>query len=570
MLRQIDRSKASKPDLLPDSFVQEVRDRASIRSVVEPYVTLRKSGASLVGLCPFHKEKSPSFSVSEEKGFYHCFGCGENGDAINFLTKFAGQTFREAVEELAGSVGMTLPVAATTAVAQDFSGLHKKMDLAFKFYRHCLKHTDTTKDYLKKRGVNAESVNNYGLCYAPQGWQSLSEAFGDAGYKNDPDLVSTSLVREKDGRRYDVFRDRLLFPIRDRRGRIIGFGGRALDDSEPKYLNSPESELFDKGTVLYGFHEARSAILAEKAVIVVEGYMDVVMLAQYGIQNVVATMGTACTPVQMERLCAVAPVAIFTFDNDSAGHRAAWRALENCLPFLTEQHEFRFCIVSGGKDPDEIVRAEGSEGFRKQVAGAQGLVEFMMNSLAAKHAGLATPEDQARFLAEGRDLLRRLPSGSPYFRIMRDELVKVSKVGSTNLVLNRKEGKRSAVKYEIWQSLLAAVRRFPTAAKGMIELVVDSLSAEDLELLESESFASEHEKQFWEYFLALVDGSDAPDAEPETPEDLSNRDLVLSLVRVLEQQLTLQRRWRLSTQYRKGDLSETEFIDAKSRLLRSA
>ena len=554
---------SGQANLLPDDFVQEVRQRASVRSVIEPHVNLRQTGASLVGLCPFHKERTPSFSVSEGKGLYHCFGCGEHGDAITFLMKFAGQSFREAVEELAGAVGMAMPTGSSSDALENYDSLHERMDMAHRFFRHCLKHTPEPKEYLSGRGVKIETINEYGVAYAPKGWQSLKEAFGDEGYAQDPDLVKVSLVREKDGRRYDVFRDRLIFPIKDRRGRIIGFGGRSMDGTDPKYLNSPESPLFNKSSTLFGFHEARPAILAEKRVVVVEGYMDVMMLSQYGILPVVATMGTACTAEQIERLCALAPMTIFTFDGDAAGKKAAWRALERCLPFVKETHEFRFCMLPDGKDPDDLVKEEGAAQFSARLDQSSGLTHFLLTSLSQKHGDLESPEHRARFLAEGMEMVRKLPRNSAYVQIVADELTRVSRVGPAYLASMRQMHRRQGAKFDVWAKMLDAVRRFPAAAKSIIPAVVDSLSDEDYALLSEDAFANDHERVFWEYFLGLSEIDCPSDLQATEFDDMAYRDMVSSLVTLIGNQLRLQRNSRLSSQYRKGNISESEFIEAK-------
>lgn len=551
-------------NIIPPTFVQEVRERSSIRGVIESYVKLKKTGASLVGLCPFHSEKSPSFSVSEEKGFYHCFGCGEHGDAIEFLMKFAGQTFREAVEELAGTVGMQLPQASAARPMENYTEIYNRLNLANNFFRHCLKHTDAPKEYLKSRGVLSETLKTFPISYAPPGWQSLEEAFGNQVYANDRDIVQAALVKEKDGRRYDVFRDRLMFAIKDTRGRIIGFGGRSLDGSTPKYLNSPESPVFDKSSILFGFHEARSAIRAEKKVIVVEGYMDVVILAQSGIKAVVATMGTACTPQQIERLCANAEVIIFTFDGDEAGQRAAWRALENCLPYVTEKREFRFCLLPQGKDPDDIVTKEGPQVMNKILDGAQGLTQFFVSELAKKHNNLDSPEDKARFLAKGLEMVARLPKGSAYSRTIRHEVGKASQAGAAYIATMRQLHRKTSTKSDVWERLVESIRRFPCAARDQVSIVVDGLSEGSYELLEDENFSGEHERMFWEEFLALPDLHRPKDEPAVSAEDQVRWDVISSIGSIVNGQLKKQQRSRINNQYRKGELDEAEFIAARS------
>ena len=554
-------------DTLPDSFIQEVRSRASLRSVIAPYVNLKKAGSSLVGLCPFHNEKSPSFSVSEEKGFYHCFGCGQHGDSIEFLMRFAGLSFRESIEELAGSAGVSMPVSDTSKPVENYSSIYERLELAHKFFRHCLRHTDEPKEYLKSRSITAQTVKEYSISYAPAGWQSLQEPFGAEAYAADQDLVKSSLVREKDGRRYDVFRDRLMFAIRDTRGRIVGFGGRSMDGSTPKYLNSPDSPVFDKSSIIYGFHEARSSILAEKCVIVVEGYMDVVMMGQSGIRNVVATMGTACTPKQIERLCAVSPLVIFTFDGDAAGQRAAWRAMENSLPYANEDHEFRFCILPDGMDPDDMILKEGVASVRSLLSNAYGLHDFFLKGLSEKHNNLVTPEDRVRFVAEGLELLRRLPYGSAYYGILKADITKISQAGVAYVATLAKANRRSFASTDLWSKFTEAVSRFPCLAREQVTSVVDSLTDHSYALIEREDFFNDYERSFWENFLILVDLDSPPDVPPSTTEELLMVDLIKSLSANINAHMINQQIARVRSSYLKGDISESEHNKARAAIL---
>lgn len=326
--------------MIPHSFLQDLLNRVDIVDVVGRYVQLKKGGANFMGLCPFHNEKSPSFTVSPTKQFYHCFGCGAHGTAIGFLMEHAGLSFPEAVQELAQSVGLTVPhepsptrgggseypsqPAVSKAVATALSDV---MQAACDYYRKQLRGAPAAIQYLKKRGLTGEVAARFGLGYAPDGWQNLEAAF--ANYRDDA-LVESGLVIVSDktdaqgvARRYDRFRERIMFPIRNVKGQVIGFGGRVLGAGEPKYLNSPETPLFNKGSELYGLFEARLAIRERKYVLVVEGYMDVVALAQLGFPNAVATLGTACTPIHVQKLLRQTDTVIFSFDGDAAGRRAA-------------------------------------------------------------------------------------------------------------------------------------------------------------------------------------------------------------------------------------------------------
>jgi DNA primase len=564
------RGHASSAGKIPDAFVKEIAEQTSLVDLVGQHVKLKKSGASFLGLCPFHSEKSPSFTVSEDKHFYHCFGCGAHGDSIRFLTDYAGMTFREAVTELAERLGRPLPSSEPGGPAPISTGpLYQRLDLAYQFFRHCLKYSDKAKEYLKGRGVTQDSLRRFAIGYAPEGWQGLQEAFPD--YASDPLLLQAGLIKVKDERRYDAFRDRLIFAIKDTRGRIVGFGGRAFDDnSPPKYLNSAESIVFDKGSVLFGVHEARSAIQAAKQVIVVEGYMDVVMLAQYGVENAVASMGTACTPRQIERLGALAPEIVFTFDGDAAGIKAAWRALENCLPYASESRSFRFCILEGGKDPDDVVRTEGANAFRTKIQEAMPLSEFLLTGLSKTMNELATPEDRARFLTAGMDLIKRLPYGSPLYRIMRDEISRAANVGVAEAILmaRRSGSGRARSKDEtFWDALTQAVRSWPQQASEKLQEVVDSLSEEEFADLENERFSSPSEQSFWETFLSIQEmpSTSAPTDGQSGADHLVHRDLIQNLVEVLAKQRERTRKTRLSSKYRQGLITEEEFLAIRQR-----
>lgn len=345
--------------MIPPSFLQDLLNRVDIVDVVGRYVQLKKGGANFMGLCPFHNEKSPSFTVSPTKQFYHCFGCGAHGTAIGFLMEHVGSSFPEAVNELAQSVGLTVPNEPSPGYGGGGSGgyapaaskavttaLSEVMQTACDFYRKQLRSAPVAIQYLKKRGLTGEIAARFGLGYAPDGWQNLEAAFPN--YRDDS-LVESGLVivseksdAQGQNRRYDRFRERIMFPIRNVKGQVIGFGGRVLDGGEPKYLNSPETPLFNKGSELYGLFEARLAIREQHYVLVVEGYMDVVALAQLGFQNAVATLGTACTPIHVQKLMRQTDTVIFSFDGDSAGRRAARRALDACLPHAADNRTIRF------------------------------------------------------------------------------------------------------------------------------------------------------------------------------------------------------------------------------------
>ncbi len=403
--------------MIPESFVQELLARIDIVEVVERYVPLRKAGANYSACCPFHSEKTPSFTVSPSKQLYHCFGCGAHGSAIGFLMQHAGIGFIEAIEDLASSTGMAVPHEERNAsIRARTAPLTELMSRAMQFYRDQLKASPKAVDYLKGRGLTGEIAARFGLGYAPDDWQGLQPVFSDY---NDPALVECGLIIvNEQGRRYDRFRDRVMFPILDQRGNVIGFGGRVIGAGEPKYLNSPETPLFEKGRELYGLTQARQAIRDTDTVIVVEGYMDVVALAQHGIGNAVATLGTACTPTHVHKLLRQASKVVFCFDGDAAGRKAAWRALEASLEQLSDDKSAGFLFLPPEHDPDSFVRAEGAETFQRLVAHPTTLTEFLLRELKAG-VDLASAEGRARLVHEAKPHLTRLAAP-----ILRVQLVK--------------------------------------------------------------------------------------------------------------------------------------------------
>ncbi|MER1968279.1 DNA primase [Castellaniella sp. GW247-6E4] len=402
--------------MIPESFVQELLARIDIADVVGRYVQLRKGGANLLGLCPFHTEKTPSFTVSPTKQFYHCFGCGAHGSAIRFLTEHTGASFPEAVRSLAASVGMTVPEEsrsprqreADRQRRQEASRQQQILDQAQAHYRRALKDAPDAIAYLKRRGLSGEIAAHFGLGWAGRDRRGLATVF--ERYE-DPALLESGLVIEsEDGRRHDRFRARVMFPIRNTRGAIVGFGGRLIEAGEPKYLNSPETSLFSKGNELYALHEARAGIHAEGCVLVVEGYMDVVALAQHGLRNAVATLGTSTTPNHLQKLRRASDRIVFGFDGDAAGRKAAWRALNTCLPWVAEDVAIRFLFLPEGQDPDSYVRTYGVEAFRAALDDATPLSRFMLDELAIRH-DLNEAEGRAACMHEARPLFAQMPEG---------------------------------------------------------------------------------------------------------------------------------------------------------------
>ena len=424
--------------MIPQSFIQELLNRLDIVDVVERYVPLKKAGANYVACCPFHNEKTPSFSVSPSKQFYHCFGCGVHGSAISFVMEHQGLSFPEAVEELAKSIGLAVAHETSqreqeTRAAQAI-GLPEMMQQALHFYREQLKHSEIAIQYFKGRGVSGEIAARFGLGYAPEGWQNLEKIFPD--YAQSQALLETGLIVENDERRrYDRFRDRVMFPILNARGNVIGFGGRVLGAGEPKYLNSPETALFQKGQELYGLFQARSAIRASGRVLVVEGYMDVVALAQYGIAYAVATLGTATTPVHVQKLLRAADEVIFCFDGDAAGRRAAWRALENSLVALSDNARLLFLFLPDGEDPDSYVRQVGQAGFEAGFAQALTFSQFLFKELT-RELDLTTDEGRAKLVQSAKPLIEKMTAPALQLMIRKRlaELTGLSTVELTSLL----------------------------------------------------------------------------------------------------------------------------------------
>ncbi|MEP6678204.1 MAG: DNA primase, partial [Betaproteobacteria bacterium] len=394
--------------MIPNDFVSTLLSRVDIVDVVDRHVPLKKAGANYQACCPFHSEKTPSFTVSPTKQFYHCFGCGAHGTAIGFLMEHAGKSFPDAVEELARDVGLEVPhveSAGGQERREEAADATATLLVAARHYRARLKDAPQAIDYLKRRGLTGEIAARFGIGYAPEGWQSLADAFPRY---DDPALDAAGLVvTGEGGKRYDRFRDRVMFPIHDVRGRVIGLGGRVLGEGEPKYLNSPETAVFSKGRELYGLFLARNAIRDAGCVVVVEGYMDVVALAQHGVEYAVATLGTATTPVHAQKLFRMTDTVVFCFDGDAAGRKAAWRALENTLPVLADGKNARFLFLPDGEDPDDFIRARGRAAFERAVASATPLSEYLVATLSALHPP-SSAEGRAALVNAARPLVAQI------------------------------------------------------------------------------------------------------------------------------------------------------------------
>ncbi len=395
---------------IPQHFIDDLLARADIVEVINSRVPLKKAGREYKACCPFHDEKTPSFTVSPGKQFYHCFGCGAHGTPLGFLMDFDHMSFVEAVEELASMLGLEVPREEGAAPARSNDDLYAVLRQAGSFYQEQLKNSPAAVDYLKGRGLTGQIAVDFAMGYAPDAWDQLLKELGNDSQQQRQLLMTGMLIEREGGGFYDRFRGRIMFPIRDARGRIIGFGGRVLGDGEPKYLNSPETPLFKKGQALYGLFEARQALRDIPRLLVVEGYMDVVGLAQHGIAYAVATLGTATTVQHLKQLFRVTNQVIFCFDGDRAGRIAAWRALENALPEMREGRDIRFLFLPEGEDPDSLVRHEGRETFEQRFDHATPLSEYLVQHLADQ-VDMDSIEGRARMAELARPLLASIPPG---------------------------------------------------------------------------------------------------------------------------------------------------------------
>ncbi len=463
--------------MIPQAFIDSLLQRVDVVEVVGAYVQLKKAGANYSGLCPFHTEKSPSFSVSPAKQFYHCFGCGAHGTAIGFLMEHLGLSFPQAVEDLAGRVGLEVPQEREDGRSEQDraesrdqrSRLVAKLGEAAQFYKRRLKESPEAIEYLKRRGLTGEVAAQFHLGYAPAGWQPLQGVFADYAQQ---DLVDAGLIiqGEDDGRakRYDRFRDRLMFPIRDERGEVIGFGARTLGSDEPKYLNSPETPVFSKGHQLYGLFEAKQAIRAAQTCWVVEGYMDVVALHQHGIGHVVATLGTATTPDHLRLLMRRSTRLVFMFDGDAAGRRAAAKALEVSLPVLQERVSLQFAFLPPEHDPDSYVRAFGADALRDFVRSSTTLSGFLLER-AATGQNLQTPEGRALATTEAKRLLALMPEGELRRQIAQEAVVRFqTSPDGLGVRLSRSSASRPASQ----APMAKGIRSLPSLADRLCRLVV--------------------------------------------------------------------------------------------------
>ena len=418
---------------IPQDFIDELLARVDIVELIQQRLSLKKAGKDYSACCPFHNERTPSFTVSPDKQFYHCFGCGAHGTAISFLMEYDRLEFRDAVAELAHLAGMELPEQASTSEESGTRELYDALGKAEKYYREQLRQAPVAIEYLKQRGLSGPTAARFAIGFAPPGWDNLRRQF-PPGAAQDELLLRAGLLKRREGRGdggYDVFRERIMFPIHDNRGRTIAFGGRALGEDGPKYMNSPETPVFHKGRELYGLYEARQQQRTLERLLVVEGYMDVVMLAEHGIDNAVATLGTATTTDHAERLFRATSEVVFCFDGDRAGREAAWRALENTLPAMRDGRHARFLFLPEGHDPDTLVQEEGAEAFSKRLDGAEALSDFLFRQLGEK-LDASSAEGRAALVERARPLIARVPPGA-FRMLLTEQLAERSRLDSRQL-----------------------------------------------------------------------------------------------------------------------------------------
>lgn len=402
--------------LIPEDFISDLIARSDIVQVISRSVPLKKAGREFRACCPFHQEKTPSFYVNPTKQFYHCFGCGKSGTVVSFLMDYSNLSFREAIEELADHAGVKVPAGSNPSRGDgDYQKMLDLMQEVQRAYQHELMREESgekARSYLKSRGLSHETAKKFGLGYAPAGWDFVLSRFGGSE-ESDRLLVKTGMVKAKEeGRKlYDGFRDRLMFPITDNRGRVIAFGGRVIDEGEPKYLNSPDTPLFRKGRVVFGLEHARNAIRQAEKALVVEGYTDVIALAQHGVEYAVAALGTAMTPDHVRELFKQTAHVVFCFDGDSAGRTAAERALDACLPMMHDGRLASFMFLPQGQDPDTFVREEGAKGFEEQIADAIPIAEFVFNTLCEK-CDVERVDGRAQLIEEFRPIFEKLPDNA--------------------------------------------------------------------------------------------------------------------------------------------------------------
>lgn len=417
---------------IPQQFIDDLMSRIDIIQVIESRLPLRKAGRNFVALCPFHRENSPSFTVSPDKQFYHCFGCGAHGSAISFLMNYDRIEFQDAIKELADYAGLKIPFSELQS-PKGTGQIYEMLERATHYYQDQMqnKEFDEVRSYIAQRGISNDASANFAIGFAPPGWDNLLQTLTKSRQDIDLLLAAGLIIEKNPGKYYDRFRNRIMFPIRDMRGRVVGFGGRTITEETPKYLNSPETEIFRKGQELYGCYEAKKNTDKLTRLIVVEGYMDVIALADKGISYAVGTLGTATSFVQIKQLFRLVPDVIFCFDGDAAGQKAAWRALENSLPALHEGRQIRFMFLPQGDDPDSFIRREGKLEFEKHIERSVPLSAFLYETLI-KQVDMASIDGRARLVELVKPLLSKIPEGA-FRQLMTAQLADIARVSSLKL-----------------------------------------------------------------------------------------------------------------------------------------
>ena len=484
---------------IPQDFIDDLIARADIVEVIGRRVQLKKAGREFKARCPFHDEKSPSFTVSPSKGFYHCFGCGAHGTAIGFLMEYDHMSFVEAIENLAQMIGVDVPRDESDRPARRYDELFSLTANVERLWQTCLREHPEAVDYLKRRGIDSSTARRFGIGYAPDSWSHVLDKFGTSNEAIERMLATGLIIRKDNGRHYDRFRGRLMFPIRDARGRAIGFGGRTLGDGDPKYLNSPETVLFHKGRELYGLYEARQALRQIERLLVVEGYMDVVALARHGIDFAVATLGTATTSEHLNRLFRLTDDVLFCFDGDRAGRAAAWRALETALPQIREGRQVRFVFLPEGHDPDSYVNEHGAEAFVRLLDEGMALSDFLIGELSAQ-VDMTTVDGRARLAELARPLIEKIPAGV-YRELLIDSLADAVGLAAAKLeqmlgaarttggdadgglVKRQKRSSAAAGKPSIVRRAITVLLNYPHAGRTLDVEKLDGVSRPGTELL---------------------------------------------------------------------------------------
>ncbi|MFZ8944303.1 MAG: DNA primase [Methylophilaceae bacterium] len=474
--------------MIPESFIQELLNRVDVVDVVDKKVQLKKAGANFVACCPFHKEKTPSFSVSPSKQFYHCFGCGAHGSAISFLIEYDGMTFVEAVNELANAAGLKVPNEQTInpKAVKEHQKLEQVMQSANIFFQKQLRQSKKAIDYLKARGLTGEIAKEFGIGYAPEGWANLEKHIPNC---DTSDLINAGLAQKNEqGKLYDRFRDRIIFPIINEKKEVIGFGGRVINPEDtPKYYNSPETPLFQKSYELYGLINARKAIREKNYVLVVEGYMDVVALAQHGVKNAVATLGTATTQFHIKKLMRYTQEVVFCFDGDHAGKEAAWRALNNALEALNDNLNLKFLFLPNNHDPDSYIREHSNENFEEMVEASLPFSEYLIKYLTQNN-DLSSQEKKVKLLNEVEPILKKI-NASKLKLLLRKKIATLLELNSQDM--NQIFGAATSNKASVQKNIFLANRSQKRKFCLLMLLEPSSIRQEDSILFDSDSLDDE-------------------------------------------------------------------------------